>query len=129
MTVEWRSKYDPAKVVRVMTRREGWVMLRIKGCVPFVMTEKEFALEYQALQPSAPAPAPQPESPWFKAHPEYCRRCSGNGTVLAGGHSQELSDAQIVTCPRCSGTGKEPAPDGTIHPHCMGTEFPKREGE
>lgn len=43
-----------------------------------------------------------------------CRRCDGTGGVRCTCHRgtcHKCGDAGIVTCSKCNGTGREPAPD------------------
>lgn len=46
---EYRSRFPHANQVRVMAVCEGWVMLRHKGGVPFLLRESEFHIEYMPL--------------------------------------------------------------------------------
>ena len=42
----WKRKKDGA-AVRVMAIVEGWVMVRVPHCVPFLVPGKEFAAKYK----------------------------------------------------------------------------------
>ena len=45
----WRSKSD-GQEIRVMSFADGWIMVRRKGCTPFVMRFKELKAEYEVVR-------------------------------------------------------------------------------